>query len=182
MTFDGLNRRIILNSSSVTAQEIWSAWINWHRDNKQWGLALRQVGGDSLGSGLYIPPYVFLQEGWKIRPMESNHQLSLVGNLFTEDGSSPLVNTLGNFNVIAKFTVPVQAQGISTGGSTSSGLTSLEHDTLIEISKVLTNNKELKDNQLIIYDDDGATPLFTWNLRNKQGAPTENQVYKSELV
>ena len=130
---DGATKRIILDSANVSASQIWSAWVDWREANPQWTLAFRQAGGDALGGGLYIPPYFFLQAGWKVRPMEADHQLSITGNLFTEDGSSPIVNTLGNYNVIAKFTVPVQAQGISTSGG-SGGLTSEQASQLAKIN------------------------------------------------
>lgn len=126
MTFDGSNKRIILNSTSVTASEIWSRYMDWlgaDSNNAKWGLAMTQIGGDDLGGGLYVPIYVFLQNGWRVRPMEANHQLMIVGNLFVAEGGSPLVNTLGNYNVIAQYTVPVQAQAMATSGGTG-GLTS----------------------------------------------------------
>jgi len=50
------------------------------------------------------------------------------------------------------------------------------------IRKVLTNNWEIKDNQLIIYDDDGVTPLLKFNLYDKLGQPTEMNVYKRVRV
>jgi len=37
--------------------------------------------------------------------------------LVVVDGGVPVVPTLGSFNVSTQFTVPVQAQGISTSGS-----------------------------------------------------------------
>ena len=126
MTFDGASKRVILNSTSVTASEIWSRYMDWlaaDSNNAKWGLAMTQVGGDDLGGGLYIPIYVFLANGWRVRPMEANHQLTIVGNLFVAEGGSPLVNTLGSYNVIAQYTVPVQAQAMATSGG-SGGLTS----------------------------------------------------------
>ena len=116
ITIDGVTKRIVLDRDEVSASQIWSAWVDWRENNPQWTLAFRQAGGDSLGGGLYIPPYFFLQSGWKVRPREAHHELKITGNLFTEDGSSPLVNTLGNYNVIAQYTVPVQAQAISISG------------------------------------------------------------------
>lgn len=50
--------------------------------------------------------------------MEANHTLIITGNLFVEGGGVPVVQTLGNYNVAVQYTVPVQAQGISTSGST----------------------------------------------------------------
>ena len=136
MLFDGLNKRIILDSTSVTAIDLWSRYMDWlaaDSQNAKWGLAMTQVGGDELGSGLYIPIYIFLQNGWRVRPMESSHQLMITGNLFVAEGGSPLVNTLGNYNVIAQYTVPVQAQAMSTSGG-SGGLTSEQASQLAKIN------------------------------------------------
>ena len=126
MVFDGANKRIILDSASVSASEVWSRYMDWlgaDSNNAKWGLAMTQIGGDDLGGGLYVPIYVFLQNGWRVRPMEANHQLMVTGNLFVAEGGSPLVNTLGSYNVIAQYTVPVQAQAMATSGG-SGGLTS----------------------------------------------------------
>ena len=136
MTFDGANKRIILNSTSVTASEIWSRYMDWlaaDSNNAKWGLAMTQIGGDDLGGGLYVPIYVFLQNGWRVRPMESNHQLMITGNLFVAEGGSPIVNTLGSYNLIAQYTVPVQAQAMSTSGG-SGGLTSEQASQLAKIN------------------------------------------------
>lgn len=118
IAFDGATRRIILDSASVTAAEIWSRWADWHASNQQWPLAFRQVGGDDLGGGLSIPPYYFLLNAWRVRPMEANHNLTITGNLFVDGGGVPVVSTLGTYQVNVNYTVPVQAQGIATSGST----------------------------------------------------------------
>lgn len=122
MIFDPANKRIILDTESVTASQIWSRWIDWvvSSDNAKYLPALNQVGGDDLGGGLSIPIYIFLLNGWRVRPMESNHTLIITGNLFVDGGGVPVVNTLGNFNVSTQYTVPVQAQTVSTGGSSVS--------------------------------------------------------------
>lgn len=119
IVFDASTKRIILDSANVTATEIYSRSCDWLvlSDNAKYGAVFRQVGGDDLGGGLSIPPYFFLQGQWRIRPMESNHTLTITGNLFSDDGSNPVVATLGSFNVLTKLVVPVQAQGISTSGS-----------------------------------------------------------------
>lgn len=117
--FDAANKRIILDSStSITATEIYSRWVDWaaQGDNLRYGMVVRQVGGDDLGGGLSIPPYFFLQGEWRVRPMEANHLLTLTGNIFVDGGGHPVVNTLGSFNVSVQYTVPVQAQAFSTSG------------------------------------------------------------------
>jgi len=118
--FDPATKRIILDTTSVTATELYSRSVDWLAtgDNAKYGAVFRQVGSDDLGDGLSIPPYFFLQGSWRIRPMEANHNLTITGNLFAEDGSAPVVSTLGAFQVNVKYTVAVQAQGISTSGTT----------------------------------------------------------------
>lgn len=118
ITLDGATRRIILDSASVSAAQIWSAWVDWHEANQQWPLAFQLVGGNALGGGLFIPPYFFLMNGWRVRPMEASHSLTITGNLFVDGGGVPVVPTLGTFQVNVNYTVPVQAQGIATSGST----------------------------------------------------------------
>lgn len=119
ITVDPANLRIILDSASVSAKDIFRAWADWMllSDNSKYLPAFSATGGDDLGGGLSIPPYYFLENGWRVRPMESNHTLILTGNLFVAGGGVPIVPTLGTFNVSAQYTVPVQAQGISTSGS-----------------------------------------------------------------
>ena len=137
MLFDGSNKLIILEEASVSAAQIWTAYIDWVaiEANTKWPSAITQIGGDSLGGGLYIPLYFFLTNGWRVRPMESNHQLTITGNLFVAEGGSPLVNTLGNYNVIAQYTVPVQAQAMATSGGTG-GLTS---EQAMQLAKINNN-------------------------------------------
>ena len=118
ITLNGSTKRIILDSASVSAAQIWSAWVDWHEANQQWPLAFQLVGGNALGGGLFIPPYFFLLNGWRVRPMEASHNLLIEGNLFVDGGGVPVVGTLGTYQVNVNYTVPVQAQGIATSGST----------------------------------------------------------------
>lgn len=123
ITFDPSARRIILDANEHTAGEIWSRWYDWFvtGDNSKHPVAFRQVGGDDLGGGLFIPVYFFLLNGWRVRPREANHSLVITGNLFVDGGGNPLVNTLGSFNVLTQLTVPVQAQAYDTGGGGGGG-------------------------------------------------------------
>jgi len=136
MIFDPVNKRIILDSTAVTASQIWSRWVDWvaSDDNGKYLPALSQVGGDDLGSSLSIPIYIFLLNGWRVRPMEANHQLIITGNLFVDSGGVPVVNTLGAYNVSVQYTVPVQAQTVSV--SSSGGLTSAQ---AAQLDSVQTN-------------------------------------------
>lgn len=121
LAFDTVNKRIVLDTATISAQAIYVAWADWiaASDNAKYLPAFRTAGGDDLGTGLSVPPYYFLQNGWYVRPMEANQTLTITGNLFVDGGGDPIVPTLGSFNVLTKLVVPVQAQGISTGGGST---------------------------------------------------------------
>ena len=145
-TFDGASKRIILDSTSVTASELWSAYVDWldsDSDNHKWGAALSQTGGDDLGGGLFIPVYIFLLNGWRVRPMESSHTLTLTGNLFVQGGGdNPVVSTLGNYRVLTVLTVPVQAQAYAAEGGGSSGTADWSTEEKQQIRSALGINGE----------------------------------------
>lgn len=146
ITLDGATKRIILDSASVTAAEIWTAWVDWHPNNAQWPLAFQLVGGIALGSGLFIPPYFFLLNGWRVRPMESSHNLTITGNLFVEGGGVPVVPTLGTYQVNVNYTVPVQAQGIATSGSTGPSAADIATAILAaaQITPIYSDTRKIK--------------------------------------
>ena len=133
----------MLSSVAVTAQAIYGAWANWMllSDNIKYPPAFGSAGGDDLGSGLSIPPYYFLENGWRVRPMEANQNLTITGNLFVRGGGVPVVPTLGVFQVNVNYTVPVQAQGISTSGG-SGGLTPEQAAQLAALAALLPQVKQ----------------------------------------
>ena len=71
ITIDPTATRLILDSTSVTAKAAYAAWVDWLvlADNSKYLPAFRTAGGDDLGSGLSIPPYYFLLNGWRVRPV-----------------------------------------------------------------------------------------------------------------
>lgn len=155
ITFDPVNKRIVLDSAYATAGQIYSRWKEWvlTDDNTKYEQAFSVLGGDPLGGGLFVASYFFLMNGWRIRPMEANHTLILEGNIAVLGGGVPVVQTLGQFNVSTQFTVPVQAQGISTSGSTMdipSIIAAMQ--TMFETQMVKANLKEIADK-----------PIKTWN-------------------
>ena len=86
--FDPTTRRIVLDVATISATEIYSQWVDWVAigDNSKYLPAFRSVGGDDLGGGISIPAYFFLQNSWRVRPMESTHALTITGNLFVDGG------------------------------------------------------------------------------------------------
>lgn len=51
-------------------------------------------------------------------------------------------------------------------------------DAIILIKKLQTGKWKIENNQLIMYDEDGVTPLLTFNLYDKDGQPSEINVYE----
>ena len=46
------------------------------------------------------------------------------------------------------------------------------------VRKIQTNRWKIENNQLIIYDDDGETPLLRFDLKDRLGRPTEVNVFE----
>ena len=122
IAFDATNKRIVLDTTSVDVRDIYSRWKDWvHSGNAEYLAAFRVVGGDPLGSGLYVSSYFFLLNGWRIRPQETDHTLTIDGNISVDGGGIPVVPTLGNNNVIVQYIVPVAAQAYDSGSGGGSG-------------------------------------------------------------
>jgi hypothetical protein len=124
VTFDGPNKLIIINfgENDIDVKiDLYSDYKEWLLigDNTKYLLAMTAIGGDPIGPGRFLGTTFFLENGWKIRPYEGNHTLTVTGNLFTRDGSSPFVPTLGTFNVAINLSTSNLIDTIATGGGGS---------------------------------------------------------------
>lgn len=129
ITFDGPTKRIILSSGTVSlsVRDLWSRWLDWWLtgDNSKYLRALEVVGGNDIdtAAGTKIPVYAYLQNGWRVKPQEANHTLSVGdGVLLVDGGGDPFVNTTGSYVVRVNYQQPVQAISFTSGGG-SGGLT-----------------------------------------------------------
>jgi hypothetical protein len=139
ITFDGPSKRINLTTGTVVVgvRELWSRWVDWQAvsDNAKYLPAFAQVGGDEIdtAAGTSIPIYAFLQNGWRIKPQEASHTLTVSdGVLLVSGGGDPFVNTAGSYNVRINYQQPVQAITVATGGG-GGGLTSEQATRLTEV-------------------------------------------------
>lgn len=103
-TFDG-NEKIIqidFGVTNITVQDCYGSWKEWvlSANNAVFEQAFRYVGGDPLPGSKALGVTYFLLNGWKIRPYSGNHTLSIDGNLYSEDGSSPYTSVIGNYSVM----------------------------------------------------------------------------------
>lgn len=124
-TIDGPTKVITLTAgtTSVSVRDLWSRWVDWFltRDNSKYLPAFEFVGGNDIdeSQGTYIPIYAFLMNGWKIKPQEANHTLSIIdGILLVNGGGDPFNNTIGAYVVRINYQQPVQAISFSTEGGT----------------------------------------------------------------
>lgn len=181
-SINGENKVITLTAgtTSVSVRDLWSRWIDWFLtgDNSKYLPAFEFVGGNDIDpvSGTYIPIYAFLMNGWKIKPQESNHTLTVGdGVLLVNGGGDPFNNTTGAYVVRINYQQPVQAISFATGGGGST-LTAAqvreEMDTnstkLSDISKATTHNADFDENTniLTIYEADGITVWKEFDLSN----------------
>lgn len=75
-------------------------------DNAKFLTAFSVIGGDPITATQNLGITYFLENGWRVRPAELSHKVTLVGNLFTrEPGQSAFVDTVGSFTVNAETRV-----------------------------------------------------------------------------
>lgn len=122
LSFNGTTKEItITTSTTLNVLDLWSRWVDWWLtgDNSKYGLAMEQVGGNDIdvGSGTSIPIYVFLKDGWKVKPKEADHTLAVTsGILLVDGGGDPFIDTTGAYTVRINYQQPVQAITVATGG------------------------------------------------------------------
>lgn len=102
-TFNGITKIITFDVSTTEfdVRDLWSRYLDWLAisDNSKYLLAMRNVGGDPLPGSKELGLTYFMINGWKIKPFEESQVLTVNGNLYSEDGSSPYAPVLGSYNV-----------------------------------------------------------------------------------
>jgi len=122
VTFDGVAKLIICNPGETqinVKEDIYSAWKEWVliRDHSKFPEAIRNVGGDPITEILSLGATFFLMNGWRIRPAEESYDLYINGNLYVNEGGSPFVDTLGEWNVKIISTVSNLIDTINLGAN-----------------------------------------------------------------
>lgn len=124
-TFNGATKTVTLSAGTTALDvvDLYSRWKDWVSDGNAWAdPAFDPVGGNSIDvtAGTSIPLYAFLVNGWRIRPQDANHTLSVTGGvLLVSGGGDPFLNTAGSFVVRINYSQPVQAITVATGGGGS---------------------------------------------------------------
>lgn len=182
VNFDGENKIISVNLGVTTLDvktDLYSDWKEWTllSDNSKYLPAFRTVGGDPLVGSESLGATYFIQNGWKIRPQEADHILSINGNLYQEGGGDYIISTLGNFNVTVLRTVSQLTNAINTGDG---GFTAQYQTLLTNLSKTLLNRSRINPNtnELEIYESDGSTIAFKFDLTDQSGNPSSLNVFE----
>lgn len=108
VSFYGEERLIVVNYGYTELDvkiDLYSAWKEWsiQEHNTKYLPAFSVIGGDPITDILNLGTTFFCENGWKIRPFEGNHTLTIYGNLYTRDGSPLFVPTVGNYNVLIQM-------------------------------------------------------------------------------
>ena len=198
--FDADNRLIIVDSgiTSLDAEiDLYSAAKREWKDDpilNKLKLPLRTVAGDPLGGSRVVGAYFFLQNqpgaDWRIRPSEADHELVIVGNLYSEDPTQPMIiPTLGEYTV----TVHIEKSSLTQKIITGSGVTQQDKEDIAVEVWTHTDGLKLSDlhdlelgrwkvdkttKQMTLYKADGQTPLITFDLKDAAGQPSSQDVYE----
>jgi len=172
LSFNGLTKVITLTTgtTSLSVRQLWSRWVDWFltSDNSKYLPAFSQVGGNDIDPivGTAIPIYAFLMNGWKLKPQEANHTVTISdGILLVDGGGDPFNNTDGAYTVRINYQQPVQAITVATGGGVTPPTpeeiaTAVWESLLINHTNVNTFGKSLSD---MSYE----TSIITAILKNK---------------
>lgn len=169
VTFDGPNKIITEidagGDNTLDVAEIYSEWKVWATlsDNLKFEQAMSIVGGDEISATQSLGFSVFMENGWRIRPAESSHKLTLVGNIFTrEAGESVFVDTIGSFNVNTE----TQVSSLIDIVNLETSLANLEVD--IALIRAMTVNNVVITNTdpltVTVFDTDGTTVVATYEI------------------
>lgn len=127
-------------------RDLYSAWKRWVQSGvgAQYLTAFTVEGGTPIGAtGLFTGLTVIMTNGWRVRPAEHDHQLNIVGNLFSDDGVIA-VPSIGAFNTTVNLVTSIGAQGISTGGGTGSFTSADRADLVLAKDNALAANQQTK--------------------------------------
>ena len=197
--FDADSRLIIVDNgvTSLDAEiDLYSAAKREWKDDptlNKLKLPFRTVAGDPLGGTRVVGAYFFLQNqvgaDWRIRPSEADHELVIVGNLYPEDSTQPMiVPTLGEYTV----TVHIEKSSLTQKIISGSGITQQDKKDIavevwglesrgeaIDITRKLNTGRwkiDTNTNQMIFYDPDSDGPLFIFDLKDAAGNPAVKNI------
>lgn len=120
-TFDFPNKLIVMDTGE-TVYDVRGAYSCWKDevfllDNLTEPFAFDTLGYVEYSTGKWVPAFTELINGWKIRPDEANHTLTVEGGiLYATAAADPFVDTVGAYTVRIAYAAPVDVLALDTGG------------------------------------------------------------------
>lgn len=129
VTFDAVNKLILVNRDVTELdwkEDVYSAWKEWvqletHTENPAVLPAMRSVGGDDItadGSRKVGSTY-FLINGWRLKPWDGDYRLSILGNVYTEEGEPIYIPIDGDYKIVIEQTLSSLVELIAPDNTTT---------------------------------------------------------------
>ena len=174
VTFDGPNKLMLVNEGVTELDvevDLYSDWKEWASlyDHGKYLPAMRTVGGDPTTGGRALGATYFLMNGWRVRTWEGDHRLTVTGNLYTEEGDPPFIPVTGPHTTIIESNVSNLVDRLTRLEQlpTAQEIWATSEAERIDIAAKILRNKTVTNpdtGQMVVYDDDGVTPLFVADL------------------
>lgn len=151
VVFDGPNRTIRVGANTTTVDirnDIYSAWKEWMlvRDNAKYLPAMRTIGGDPIGGGVFAGDLYFLINDWTL---VLDHNINFVGALFSDDFPSPYTTEAGtNLSTTTISNLVLRTIDEPTSGS-SGGLTVVQDAKLDQLVSLNTSQTASLDTIIV---------------------------------
>lgn len=120
-TYDTTNKLFLLNTGVTTldAKTEFYSWVksDWKTDANlnKFRFPIESIGGNDIGGGNTISPYYNLLYGWRLQFFVTGNQtITIVGNVITTEGDTPIVSGGGAYHHQA--TLQVSANSLTGAG------------------------------------------------------------------
>lgn len=194
--FDGVNKLIFVTPGVTDLDiktDVYSDWKEWFRiyDYAKYSPAIRTIGGDPLGGGVFAGDLYFLINGWRL--VIDFSKTKVTGALFSDDYDSPFVTpdlviqypaTVSNLvqTVVTTNTIPVvEGTPSSIASAVRTELQSNFNQLSTEISQIDTGLTEAQATMLLeiyrLYGLDPTKPLVV--TKTSRTAGDINQIIDS---
>lgn len=177
-TFDWTNKvqtlapSIVGGVGALTMAQIYSAWKDAVVNHLTVPFAWSVVGGQPTFGAQSISLHYFQEGGWKLRPANVDHTLTLSDGVLIAESGSPFLATVSPHTVMLEWQKPEHVITIDMPETVDS-------DRLARVEKLL-RNKTVTDPDLgtiTVYDDDNTTPLLAAELFEDAGG---TQAYRGK--
>lgn len=146
VTFDGVNRLILINEGETTIDmqiDVYSAWKEWAllEQNLKFLPPFSIVGGEPTVGDERLDVTYFLINGWRFKPSPGSYDLTIIGNVYDVDGGDikvpANVDRVGDTIIPNNITITTNRSNIVRVINTetnSGGSGSIGNDTIVSAS------------------------------------------------